>query len=50
MRTNRPSAATPIRRDPIKSCTKRFAELDQGGKLDAGIFSGLHGPVFFGTI
>jgi uncharacterized protein YdiU (UPF0061 family) len=25
-----PSAATSIRRSPIKSCTKRFAALDQG--------------------
>ena len=36
-RINRPSAATSIRRDLIKSCTKRFAALDQGGKLDAGL-------------
>ena len=29
-RINRPSAATSIRRGPIKSCIKRFAALDQG--------------------
>jgi hypothetical protein len=30
MRINQPSATTPSRRGPSKSCAKRFAALDPG--------------------